>query len=286
MRHFIDSTDQYFQRQRPAWVILVSILLAILLGILDYWSGFEISFSFFYLVPISITIWYIGLRSGILISVICIIIWTLTNWLAGETYSHEIIRYWNAFFRLSLFLSISYLLYKLKLALVHERSLSRTDFVTGIFNAREFYRLAELEMLRSRRFNHPLTIAFIDLDDFKYINDQLGHSVGDGLLKAVAKAISSTLRRTDFVARLGGDEFAILLPQTDASSARLVTEKIKICLTDKIEPDFPPVTMSIGVVTCSFSTESIDELLKRADLLMYQAKNMGKNQALFDELKL
>ena len=284
MRKLLLRVDEYLLEKSAATIMLIAIFISAFLGILDYWTGFEATFSFFYLIPISITTWYIGFRQSLMISAICITIWTVINWLAGETYSHEIIRYWNAFIRLLLFTSISYLLYNLKIAIEHERTLSRTDFVTGIMNTREFHRLAETELLRSRRYHRSFSLAYIDLDNFKHVNDRFGHSVGDDLLKVVAKTILSNLRRTDYVARIGGDEFAILFPELDSASVPQAICKIQSRLTETMESEYPDVTMSIGVISCSSPNQSIDELLKIADSLMYEAKKQGKNQALFNDV--
>lgn len=285
IRQYLFRINIFLSRQKAATITLIAILLSVFLGVLDYLTGFEISFSFFYLLPISLATWFVGIRSGYLISVICISIWTIINWLAGESFSVEIIRFWNAFIRLMVFIAFSYLLHGLKSALDHERTLSRTDFVTGIMNTREFHRMADLEILRSHRYNHALAVAYIDLDNFKRVNDELGHSVGDDLLRTVATTIAENLRRTDIVARIGGDEFAILLPEVDSSNARQAVEKIKKRLAEKLARNYPYVTMSIGVICFTPSIYPLDQLLKQADTLMYEAKSRGKDQIIYKDIE-
>ena len=272
MRNLIRLISTSLLEQKPATITALTLGIVAVLGFLDYWSGFEIAFSFFYLLPIAIAAWYVSFQAGVFVSVVSITIWLVSNRFAGEIYSHEAIRYWNAAIRLILFVSIASLLHNLKIALEHERTLSSTDFLTGIMNSREFHRLARLEILRSLRYQHPLTIAFLDLDNFKQINDDLGHSIGDILLRFVAQTLSKCLREIDYVARVGGDEFAILLPETDDNAARIVINKIQKAIEESCPPNLQKVTMSIGVVSYTQPPQTVDELLDQADTLMYEFK--------------
>jgi diguanylate cyclase (GGDEF)-like protein len=259
--------------------ILISVLLFIfLLGILDFDSGFETTFSFFYLIPIAIATWYLGKAEGRIMVVLSISTWAVSNRLAGEVYSQEIIRYWNAGIRLVVFILFAELLYGLKLALLHEQALSRTDFLTGIYNSREFYERANLEILRARRNGNPMTVAYMDLDSFKQVNDRHGHSEGDKLLKIIAQTASSVIRKTDVVARMGGDEFVFLFPDSDQTKARVALEKVKLALVNKMRESNLPITFSIGAVTFLSAPQSTDEMLHKADKLMYEVKESGKNE--------
>jgi diguanylate cyclase (GGDEF)-like protein len=274
MRH-IDKFITKLSRK----TILISVLLFIfLLGILDFDSGFETTFSFFYLIPIAITTWYLGKTEGQIMVVLSIITWAVSNRLAGEVYSHEIIRYWNAGIRLVVFFLFAELLHGLQQALLHEQSLSRTDFLTGIYNSREFYERVNLEILRARRNGNPMTVAYMDLDSFKQVNDRHGHSEGDKLLKTIAQTASSVIRKTDVVARMGGDEFVFLFPDSDQTKARVALEKVKLALVNKMRESNLPITFSIGAVTFLSAPQSTDEMLHKADKLMYEVKESGKNE--------
>jgi diguanylate cyclase (GGDEF)-like protein len=274
MRH-IDKFITKLSRK----TILISVLLFIfLLGILDFDSGFETTFSFFYLIPIAITTWYLGKTEGQIMVVLSIITWAVSNRLAGEVYSHEIIRYWNAGIRLVVFFLFAELLHGLQQALLHEQSLSRTDFLTGIYNSREFYERVNLEILRARRNGNPMTVAYMDLDSFKQVNDRHGHSEGDKLLKIIAQTASSVIRKTDVVARMGGDEFVFLFPDSDQTKARVALEKVKLALVNKMRESNLPITFSIGAVTFLSAPQSTDEMLHKADKLMYEVKESGKNE--------
>lgn len=224
MRRFLAEFHLVFLKLNRNTVLAIALALVALLGYLDYATGFEISFSFFYLIPISISAWYINQKVAWIITAISITTWMISNWLAGEIYSQEIIRYWNASVRFIVFYGISYLVGEFKLVLQNERRLSRTDYLTGISNSREFYNQAELEIKRADRYKHPLSAAYIDLDFFKRVNDEKGHKEGDKLLKTIVQIVSSNIRKTDVFARLGGDEFGLLLPNTDQRSARIVMQ--------------------------------------------------------------
>jgi diguanylate cyclase (GGDEF)-like protein len=134
-----------------------------------------------------------------------------------------------------------------------------------------------MEINRARRYEHPLTVAYIDLDNFKTINDRFGHSMGDNLLRLVADTIKNNIRLIDTVVRMGGDEFAILLPETGPEAAKAITRKIQKINLELMQKNGWPVTFSIGVVTFISPPSTVDEILKRSDNLMYSAKNNGKN---------
>jgi diguanylate cyclase (GGDEF)-like protein len=140
-----------------------------------------------------------------------------------------------------------------------------------------FYKLAEMEINRFERYKHIFSLAYIDLDNFKTVNDQWGHATGDQLLSSVANYIRQHMRQTDILARLGGDEFALLLPETDMGRARTVCAKIQEGLLAEMRGKLWPVTFSIGVLTCQIATSSVDVLVSRADDLMYAVKHRNKN---------
>lgn len=244
---------------------------------LDYLSGFEITFSFFYLIPSAIAAWYIGRNSGFFISFVSMAVWVITNFAAGETFSKEIIRYWNASFRLFVFIIIIQLLEEFKLALHHERLVSHTDHLTGIPNSREFYIQANEELLRATRSKLPIAVAYIDVDSFKKINDQFGHAEGDFTLRVIAQTLACSVRQTDTVARIGGDEFAILLPNTDLNGTMAVMNKVQNKLMEEMMQTKSNATFSIGVITFTLPPASVDELLQKADEVMYKVKSKGKN---------
>jgi diguanylate cyclase (GGDEF)-like protein len=246
------------------------------IGTLDILTGYEMAFSIFYVMPISFAGWLMGRRIGILASLVSTLIWLLTD-LSGHIYANPIVPLWNTFVRLTFFCLTALLLSALKSAMEHEKALARTDYLTGAGNLRFFLELLQKEIDRSLRYKHPFTLIYIDLDNFKAVNDQFGHVVGDEVLRALVTYITTHVRKTDALARLGGDEFALLLPETTQESARVALMKLHGGLLEEMRQNKWPITFSIGVLTCSAPLLKADELVKMADGLMYSVKYEGKN---------
>jgi diguanylate cyclase (GGDEF)-like protein len=155
---------------------------------------------------------------------------------------------------------------------------SQLDPLTGIPNRRSFFERLEIEKSRAKRYDHPLTLAYIDLDNFKQVNDRFGHSTGDNLLSLVAHVIREGLRSTDSVARLGGDEFAVLLSETNSAAATSAADKLRSSLNAAMKQHNWSVTFSIGVVTFQPPPESVQEMITAADRAMYAEKKAGRGR--------
>ena len=151
------------------------------------------------------------------------------------------------------------------------------DQLTNVLNARAFADRLSEELDRNRRYPGPLALLYMDLDNFKIINDTHGHQTGDAVLRLVADAMRSSVRHSDIVGRLGGDEFAVLMPETDAQLADAAAKRLVAGLRNVFKGT-PNVTASIGVVSCTATDASTDDLLRRADQAMYDAKKMGKDR--------
>lgn len=202
--------------------------------------------------------------------------------MTGHVYSHFLIPYWNAFERLCFFIIVSYYLSGLKSSLTQEKLLAGIDSLTGLLNRIAFNDAAQSEIDKARRFKHPFTVAYMDLDNFKMVNDHLGHSVGDALLQLVADTIKKNTRVVDIVARLGGDEFIVLLPETGIESAQVVFRKLQKRIMEAMQKNRWPITLSIGAVTYINPPDTVDNMIKKADNLMYSAKNSGKNKIIHE----
>jgi diguanylate cyclase (GGDEF)-like protein len=260
---------------KPIWVALGFILLGGV-AFLDYKTGVELSFSFFYLLPISLIAWTVSERFGLVVAVLSSLIWLAVDVWSGNRFTNEFVYIWNAIVRLGFF-ALPVFMIRLNRAMERERFWARTDFLTEALNARFFRELAQMEINRSARYKRPFTIGFIDVDNFKTINDTFGHTTGDTVLRTIATNIKAHLRKTDFVARVGGDEFVVLLPETNQETAPIVISNMQRALLKEMHENGWPVTFSIGVLTLTASQLSVDEMLGRADQLMYMVKNGGKN---------
>jgi diguanylate cyclase (GGDEF)-like protein len=258
-------------------VIAIGFALIGLLGIIDFLTGYELAFSIFYLLPICLLTWRTGQLLGMVSSFVCAVVCLISDLAAGHPYSHPIIYIWNTIIRFSFFAIITILLSKLIIVLEHEREISRTDHLTGAFNPRVFYDLLQMEINRSQRYKNTFTIAYIDLDNFKTVNDEFGHATGDQVLCFVVDHFRKHLRKTDVVARLGGDELALLLPETKQESAQVVLSRLQIDILAAMQQRNWPITLSIGVLTCLDTSLTTDEAMKIVDDLMYSVKNDNKN---------
>jgi diguanylate cyclase (GGDEF)-like protein len=263
---------------QPAVILWIeSLLLVALFGDLDYFTGIEINFSVFYLVPVIFSTWFLSRRAGVLISVLSTGVWAYLDILARIEYSSPVIALWNIVVRLAFFLVVMQLVHVMKEARRREAILAHTDSLTGTANGRSFSDRANLELALSRRNGSALTMAYVDLDHFKRINDTVGHTEGDRLLKVVAQALKERLRSTDLVARLGGDEFGVLLPNTDVSAAPAVLDSLLAAVSEAVDGSWD-VGCTIGAVTFTHAPESVDAMVRTADALMYRGKRAGRGR--------
>jgi len=261
-----------------SFYIILCILLVLVIGVFRYLSGPELALSLFYLFPIAWATWRAGRWAGILMSIASTMSWLAADLLMLNSFSNALIPYLNETFRLIVFLIVAHTIFGLKTALEKQRELAGTDPLTAIANRRAFCDLANMELNKARRYRTPISVLYLDIDDFKQINDHFGHHIGDTLLRAVAETIKKNIRAIDVVARLGGDEFGILLSGTGAESAALVARKLKIMLIELMRANGWSVTLSAGAVTFEILPDSVDEMVNAADRQMYHAKKKGKNR--------
>lgn len=270
---------EFISKQRPSTLMVAGALLLTLVGVGAYFaSGQLLEFSVFFIIPISFFTWFVGRDMGLIASGVSSAFTLVAN-LDSPTHAvHPHVAYWNALVWLGLFLLITFVIAQLKVLYFRERRRSRVDYLTGIATRLAFYEVAEGEKNRARRYRHSMTIAYLDLDHFKDVNDSMGHIVGDKALVAVARTIEDTIRQTDTVARMGGDEFAIILPNTGKDAAGRVLSKVLRALDEAMLQGEYPVTFSIGAVTFLTPPESLQEMIGQADRVMYSIKSTGKNR--------
>ena len=168
---------------------------------------------------------------------------------------------------------------KIRLELEFEKRQALTDHLTGIMNRRAFTTQLTDEIAQLEQHGTPFAVSFIDLDDFKDINDEYGHQYGDEVLQKIAELIRLHSRHTDYVARIGGDEFATIHPMITANDAEQMMQRLRAELVSGIGHANLPVTLSIGLCQCDKPSEhyTVENIMARADRAMYQAKKEGKN---------
>lgn len=274
---FLTSLEEVPQNR----LIVITGGIILILGYLDYLTGFELSFSFFYLIPITVTAWAFERKIGLASSVICALVWLTSNLLSGQHFSTLFVGVWNTMIRFGFYSVVTVLLSELHQLLETERVLANTDPLTGALNRRSFYTIVEKRMIFSEVNKRPYTLVFIDLDNFKTVNDSLGHAEGDKVLKSVVNTLQAQIRNSDLLARLGGDEFLLLLMDIDKTQAINIIQRLQSSLLNAMKTDNWPITFSIGVLTVLSVPDSTESLISLTDELMYKVKSKGKNAILY-----
>jgi len=268
-----DSTCQ-------AWLrYFFCTLLYLVVAYIDYITAYKINTLALYLLPIIFITITRGIYYGITLSAICSISQTTTDISTGFPDGGSfILVIFNTFVTLLNFTAFTLILSELVNAYKTERMNSRFDELTSIPNRRHFYEVAECELERCRRFNKPFNLLLIDVDNFKVLNDSFGHFIGDKALQTLASTLSQNIRKVDLVARLGSDEFAVMLPEISAQATHCVASKLRDMLNAAMRANQWPTTCSIGSITSSNHTLTLEQLLHEADMAMYASKRQGKDR--------
>lgn len=274
---FCKKNKRYLEKSPKNVPIALSGFFLILISCIDYLVPPEIVLSVFYLLPISINAWFVSQKAGFLTAVLSAIAYFLTNLNLDRKESYLIIHVWNTGIWLIFFSIISYLLAKLRRVMHQAQEAARIDSLTGIANRRLFFELARLELKKSHRYRHPLTIIQIDIDDFQLFQNSRVYRAGEKLLKTVAGTLKNYLRETDIIARIGDDEFVILLPGSGYEPARVVINRVQDKLLESLQNNSWSITFSISAVTFINPPNSVDVMLQRTDHLMYLVKNNGED---------
>ena len=283
MKKYYRNIDKVLGQRSPNEIRVIALLLTVIIALADYLVGYEISTSLFFLIPVALATWYGTSRQGVFFALLSSVIWYMIDAVfTPHPYGHPLIPFWNTSVRLGLFLIAIQFLALLKSQSNNEKSLSRTDGLTGLMNGRGFAEAAEKMFELASRHGRPTTIAYIDLDDFKQVNDQHGHSEGDKVLQSIGEILLNSVRRTEVAGRLGGDEFAIALPETNEIGAQAVFNKLRISLAQAMQEHNWSVGFSIGVISFDLPPANFDEAIRLADALMYRVKKSGKNHILFE----
>jgi diguanylate cyclase (GGDEF)-like protein len=261
-------------------------LVTALLGWFDVVTGPEYGFSLVYIAPIVTGGWYYGRRIGAVLAVEAAFCWILAD--LSTTHHSLPANVWNGFTRLAIYLGVGIGAAamaadreRLRVLLQHELEHARTDALTGLENGRAFRDNAARDLARARRDQVHVTLVYLDIDNFKWVNDRHGHHTGDAVLAQIAQLLRATLREGDRAARLGGDEFALLLWGADAQAAGRVAARV-IDGVKELGLTFPGSRLgaSAGLASAEPGREAVGDLLQAADHAMYQVKRSGKGLAL------
>jgi len=163
-------------------------------------------------------------------------------------------------------------------AMIRARGLAMTDVLTGLANRAGLMLSLEDIIVASRGSRSPFAILYLDVDNFKYVNDSRGHAAGDDVLQVIGETLESSVRHADIAGRLGGDEFAVLIPDCDATEAHELAQRVLASLTAVASANRYPVVFSIGLATFPTPPSDVTEAFFTADRLMYAAKRSGKNR--------
>lgn len=269
---------------RPAFIWTAGLLGVLAIGVLDYFSGAELRVFPLYYAPISLVAWFHGRTGAAILASLSTVTWLTANYLAGLQFSSALVWVANTLLHGASFAFAGIVVAMLRAALGRERGLSRSDPLTSLLNTRAFYEEAERTLAHCRRQGRPVTIAYIDLDNFKDVNDALGHRAADDLLRQFGKLLRTSLRPSDLTARLGGDEFAILLPETGPQQGEATLTRIHSLLAHRFAPT-AEMTSSIGAVTFMTAPVYVEEMVHQADIRRYAAKNQGRNRIHLDVLQ-
>ncbi|HVP68620.1 MAG TPA: GGDEF domain-containing protein [Anaeromyxobacteraceae bacterium] len=269
-------------RSQAAWRLAqgLAVLVAIAIAIAGPLVGPDVGFDFLCLWPIGVVTWGAGAAAGLALSFGCAVA-ALGAGLAvhgavPDFGARLAVHLWNFVVQLGVFGSQTLLLAALRGRMRREHRLALTDELTGIANRRAFEEAVDREIERVRRQGRPLTLVYLDVDDFKALNDRFGHVAGDEVLRTVGASLKAGTRRLDTPARVGGDEFALLLPDTPVRAAAALLGRLRERLGSALVARGHPVGLSMGAVTFEEPPSSGPEMVALADAAMYRAKRAGK----------
>ncbi len=261
-------------QKKLGWFLGLSVLLLVaVIAWVEKKLSYQLNLSLLYFVPIIAATRLFGVRVGLLAAFFCSVLTFTIDLFSGRQYIFWITPYMNAVMILAVYVAAVLLDGQYR----HESQMARTDSLTGLLNRKAFFELLEVEADRCKRYHRPVSIAYVDVDDFKSLNDRYGHATGDRFLVTLARTLNKGSRMSDQTARLGGDEFAILMPETDEKGAHTVLKRLN-GLAQIMNKHLFSVTLSIGVVTFHKAPENAEAMVNEADRLMYQSKQKGKNR--------
>jgi diguanylate cyclase (GGDEF)-like protein len=287
------ASNESSRSQRAAWLAGCLLLIA-LIGWADGETGEDIGLSVFYFMPVVVGAWFSGRLGAIVLAVASACAWLACEYLWWH--EHTLLgSALNGAFRLVGFALAGLATHQIRVdreekdrlnitlaeLLKHESEDARTDSLTGLANARSFNEALRTELARNQRDLRPVCLLYLDLDNFKKVNDRFGHDRGSQVLREVGSLMRRVLRSADIPARLGGDEFAALLWNTELPEARFIAERLVDAVARLDEGT--GLGASVGVILFHHPGISPEDLLREVDALMYKAKHEGKSRVISAE---
>ncbi len=258
-------------------VLATSIVLTAAVGFLDRVTGPEVRLFPLYFLPVALAAMVAGRHWTVVSSVLASGTWLAANLPVEPMHLPPAVWGINVTSQLIAFATVGLLVGELRTRAELAEQQARADSLTGLRNARGFAELAAHELSRHRRLSHSMVVAYVDLDDFKRTNEVLGHLGADELLARVANLMRASLRASDVLARLGGDEFAVLMPECGEADGESALRRLQQTLATELQAERLHQTCSIGAVVFSRAPNSVEEMLRSADQLMYEVKRAGKD---------
>jgi diguanylate cyclase (GGDEF)-like protein len=273
-----ERIDSQLRRLPDVVIFVLGLALVAAITTFKETAGHDIPVTDFMLVPVAAVGWLVTERAYAYLAAGLTAIVTVAIAVTGQAQGQLGAALAAAGMRFVLYLVVLALLGAIRNVQLARKTEARTDYLTGAANARAFEEVATAELERSRRYGRPLSLLYLDVDDFKTVNDTFGHAAGDNVLAEVSHMLRCSVRGNDLVARLGGDEFAVLMPETGRFAAVAVARRAREELARLTLPDGETVRSSVGVVSYARPPASVDAMIHDADTLMYRAKEQGKDR--------
>jgi diguanylate cyclase (GGDEF)-like protein len=266
--------------RNPHRILVVSLGLTMvaILGLLDALSSPYVSFAVFYALTIMGVTFHAGWVAGTIVAILASGTTLTSNLLYAPAEVSAVAALWDLGNEIAVFVSLVLILHQIRSMFDKLADQSSRDLLTGALNTRGVLEAFERERSRAQRNAAPLSLAFIDLDNMKRVNDELGHAEGDEMLRILAASVLSSIREADAFGRVGGDEFALILPDSDEQAALKAIQRLRSVVNRRTHARSPYISVSVGVVTFRRDPPEAADALRAADALMYVAKRAGGNR--------